>query len=142
MKDSVFYARHAGDLKRVAGNIIKVAGNERIVAFYGKMGVGKTTLIRYLCQSLGVMTVVTSPTFTLVNEYASLDGLVFHFDFYRIDKASDVLDLGIDECFDSGHWCLIEWPELAEELLPASVVKVFLTENPGGRRTIRVETAE
>ncbi len=142
MKDLVFYAKRPNNLKRIADNIIKVAGNERIVAFYGKMGVGKTTLIRYLCQSLGVTSVVTSPTFTLVNEYPSNDGPVFHFDFYRISKASEVLDLGIDECFDSGHWCLIEWPELAEELLPEIVVRVFLAENPSGSRTIRVEIDE
>jgi tRNA threonylcarbamoyladenosine biosynthesis protein TsaE len=142
MKDFVFYARRPNNLRRIADNIIKVAGNERIVAFYGQMGVGKTTLIRYLCQSLGVTTVVTSPTFTLVNEYPSDDGPVFHFDFYRISKTSEVLDFGIDECFDSGYWCLIEWPELAEELLPETVVRVFLAENPSGSRTIRVEIDE
>jgi len=139
MKDSVFYAKRPNNLKRIAGNIIKIAGNDRNVAFYGQMGVGKTTLIRYLCQSLGVMAVVTSPTFTLVNEYPSDDGPVFHFDFYRISKASEVLDLGIDEYFDSGSWCLIEWPEKVEELLPVSIVRVILTENPDSSRLIRVE---
>ncbi|MCX6225572.1 MAG: tRNA (adenosine(37)-N6)-threonylcarbamoyltransferase complex ATPase subunit type 1 TsaE [Bacteroidia bacterium] len=142
MKDSVFYAKRPNNLKRIAGSIIKIAGNDRIVAFYGQMGVGKTTLIRFLCQRLGVRAIVTSPTFTLVNEYPSDNGPVFHFDFYRISKASEVLDLGIDECFDSGHWCLIEWPELVEELLPETVVKVILTENPCGSRTIRVEIEE
>lgn len=135
----VFHAKRLHDLDRVAANIIKAAGEERIMAFYGQMGVGKTTLIRTICRSLGVKTEVTSPTFALVNEYPSGSGPVFHFDFYRINRISEALDFGIDEYFDSGHWCLIEWPEKVEELLPARVVRVLLTEEPDGSRTIRIE---
>jgi tRNA threonylcarbamoyladenosine biosynthesis protein TsaE len=139
MKELVFHAKRLQDLHGIAGSIIKAAGNERIMAFYGQMGVGKTTLIRSVCKCLGVTTEVTSPTFAIVNEYPSDEGLVFHFDFYRINRISEALDFGIDEYFDGGGWCLIEWPEKLEELLPESTVRVFLTENPDASRTIRIE---
>lgn len=142
MKKLVFHAKRLHDLDGIAAKIIKAAGNERIIAFYGLMGVGKTTLIRTICRILGVKTEVTSPTFTLVNEYPSGDGPVFHFDFYRLIRISEALDFGIDEYFDSGRWCLIEWPEKVEELLPETVVKVLLTEDTDGSRTIRVEIPE
>jgi len=139
MKELVFHAKRLHDLERIAVKIIKAAGSERIMAFYGQMGVGKTTLIRTLSRALGVKTEVTSPTFALVNEYPSGDGPVFHFDFYRVNRISEALDFGIDEYFDSGCWCLIEWPEKVEELLPESVARVLLTEEPDGSRTIRLE---
>lgn len=142
MKEMVFHARHLPDLKGIADNIIRASGTGRIIAFYGSMGVGKTTLIRTICRQLGVNTEVTSPTFALVNEYPSAGGLVFHFDFYRINRITEALDFGIEEYFDSGRWCLMEWPEKVEELLPGKVIRIFLTENPGGSRTIRVEIPE
>ncbi len=142
MKEFVFHARRLHDLDAIAVDIIQISGNERIIAFYGDMGVGKTTLIRTICRSLQVKTEVTSPTFALVNEYPSPDGPVFHFDFYRVNKISEALDFGIDEYFDSGRWCLMEWPEKVEELLPAKMVRVMLTETTGGSRTIRVEIPE
>jgi len=97
MNELVFHARRLSDLNGIAAKIVKAAGQERIIAFYGQMGVGKTTLIRSICKYLGVRTEVTSPTFALVNEYPSDDGLVFHFDFYRINRISEALDFGIDE---------------------------------------------
>lgn len=139
MEELVFHARCLHDLDGIASHIIKSSGSERILAFYGQMGVGKTTLIRTICRCLSVKTEVTSPTFALVNEYPTVEGPVFHFDFYRINRVSEALDFGIDEYFDSGNWCLIEWPERLEELLPESLVKVHLTENPDSSRTIRVE---
>ena len=142
MEELVFHARRLNDLGGIAEKIIKAADNERIIAFYGQMGVGKTTLIRSICRNLGVMTEVTSPTFALVNEYPSPAGAVFHFDFYRINRISEALDFGIDEYFDSGRWCLIEWPEKIGELLPREVVRAFLTEEPDGSRIIRVEIPE
>lgn len=134
-----FHAKRLADLEGIAGKLIEAAGSARIVAFYGQMGVGKTTLIRTLCRVLGVTTEVTSPTFALVNEYPAEGDSIFHFDFYRINRISEALDFGIDEYFDSGSWCLMEWPEKVEELLPASVTRVFLTEESDGSRTIRVE---
>jgi tRNA threonylcarbamoyladenosine biosynthesis protein TsaE len=139
MRELVFRAKHLHDLDGIAAGIILAAGDERILGFYGEMGVGKTTLIRSVCRNLKVRNEVTSPTFALVNEYPSVDGPVFHFDFYRINRISEALDFGIDEYFDSGRWCLMEWPEKVEELLPETVVRVILTENPDSSRTIRVE---
>jgi tRNA threonylcarbamoyladenosine biosynthesis protein TsaE len=139
MNELVFHARSLSDLNGIAAKIVKAAGQERIMAFYGQMGVGKTTLIRAICKYLGVRTEVTSPTFALVNEYPSDNGLVFHFDFYRINRISEALDFGIDEYFDGGGWCLMEWPEKIEELLPATTLRVYLDENPDASRTIRLE---
>ena len=139
MKELVFHAKRLHDLDGIAARIIQASGNQRIMAFYGQMGVGKTTLIRTICRCLGVKAEVTSPTFALVNEYPSGEGPVFHFDFYRINRISEALDFGIDEYFDSGSWCLIEWPEKVEEFLPESMVRVILNENPDHTRSIRVE---
>ncbi len=138
----LFHARRLSDLDGIAGNLIRAAGGERILAFHGDMGVGKTTLIRAICRNLGVKTEVTSPTFALVNEYPIDKGLVYHFDFYRINKISEALDFGIDEYFDSGAWCLIEWPEKIEDLLPETATAVYLLENPDGSRTIRIQIPE
>lgn len=111
---------------------------ERHLAFYGEMGVGKTTFIKALCQALGVNEVVTSPTFALVNEYHTATGhLVYHFDFYRIKKVEELYDLGCDEYFDDDDaWCLIEWPNLAEEVLPDDTLCVRLAQLPDGRRQL------
>lgn len=139
MKESVFHAKRLHDLDGIAARIIREAGDQRILAFYGQMGVGKTTLIRAICRQLNVKNEVTSPTFALVNEYPTGEGPVFHFDFYRINRISEALDFGIDEYFDSGSWCLMEWPEKVDVLLPETVVRIILTENPDGSRTIRTE---
>jgi tRNA threonylcarbamoyladenosine biosynthesis protein TsaE len=139
MKELVFHAKRLHDLDGIAKHLISESGRERIVAFYGQMGAGKTTLIRVLCRSLRVKTEVTSPTFALINEYPSPEGPVYHFDFYRLNRISEALDFGIDEYFDSGSWCLIEWPEKLEELLPQTLVRVYISENPDNSRTIRAE---
>lgn len=111
-------------------------GESRVVAFYGSMGAGKTTFIKALCEALGVEDVITSPTFAIVNEYAAPVGPVYHFDFYRIHKIEEVYDMGYEEYFDSGSLCLIEWPELIEDLLPAETLRVTITEQPDGSREI------
>lgn len=139
MKELVFHAKRPHDLGGIAASIIKAIRGGRIIAFYGIMGAGKTTLIRHICRSLNVKAEVTSPTFAIVNEYPSAGGPVFHFDFYRISRISEALDFGIDEYFDSGCWCLIEWPDKVEELLPETVVRALITEDPDGTRTIRME---
>jgi tRNA threonylcarbamoyladenosine biosynthesis protein TsaE len=139
MKELVFHARLLHDLDGIAVRIIKAVGDDRILALYGQMGVGKTTLIRSICRNLGVSTEVTSPTFALVNEYPASEGPVYHFDFYRVNRLSEALDFGIDEYFDSGNWCLIEWPEKIGELLPENAVSLFLEEESDGSRRITVE---
>lgn len=108
-----------------------------VYAFYGRMGAGKTTFISAVCSVLGVGDEVASPTFTIVNEYRASDGTpVFHFDFYRIEKLSEVLDIGYEEYLDSGGRCLMEWPEKIEELLPEDALRVSIVEEEDGSRTV------
>jgi tRNA threonylcarbamoyladenosine biosynthesis protein TsaE len=125
------------EVPHAAHQVLHSIGNHKIVAFYGAMGVGKTTLIKALCNVLGVSDQVGSPTFTLVNEYKTAEGLmVYHFDFYRIKKIEEAYDLGCDEYFNSEGFCFIEWPELIEELLPQDVVRLSIRELPQGVREI------
>ena len=108
----------------------------RHFAFYGSMGAGKTTFIKALCKAIGVTDVVTSPTFTLVNEYHGKKEMVYHFDFYRINKPEEAFDFGCEEYFASEGYCFIEWPEKAEIALPADICKVFIKELDNGNREI------
>jgi tRNA threonylcarbamoyladenosine biosynthesis protein TsaE len=112
-------------------------GKTNVLAFYGKMGAGKTTFIKALCEEFGVEDVITSPTFSIVNEYTDRDGNpIYHFDFYRIKKIEEVYDMGYEDYFDSGNLCLLEWPELIEDLLPEDVLKITITEQEDGSRLI------
>ena len=109
----------------------------RVYAFYGKMGAGKTTFSKALCEELGVEDVITSPTFALVNEYTSGEGdPIYHFDFYRIKKLEEVYDMGYEDYFYSGNLCLLEWPELIESILPDDAVKVTITPQEDGTRIL------
>lgn len=120
-----------------AKQFVAAMGNNRVFAFYGKMGAGKTTFIKALCTQLGVDDVITSPTFAIVNEYTAGDGSpIYHFDFYRIKKLDEVYDMGYEDYFYNGGLCLIEWPELIESLLPEDAVEVHIAEQPDGTRTI------
>ena len=108
-------------------------------AFYGVMGAGKTTFIKALCKALGVAGNVTSPTFALVNEYnAGKNGMIYHFDFYRINKPEEVFDFGCEEYFASGGYCFVEWPEKAEIALPSDVCRVGIEELERGKRRITI----
>ena len=110
----------------------------KILLFYGDMGVGKTTLIKEIAKQLGVKEIINSPTFALVNEYEIKDDIVYHFDFYRINKEEEALDIGIEDYFFSNHWNLIEWPQNISNLLPTNSTKIQLTKNQNGSRTIRI----
>lgn len=119
------------ELPEAAEKIIEVLGDRRIVAFYGDMGAGKTTLIREIASQLGVQDTVTSPTFALVNQYLTVSGdRIYHFDFYRIDKIEEAFDLGYEEYFFSGDLCLVEWPEKITELLPPDTLNVRILTHP------------
>ena len=123
-------------LKAVAEVLLKAHPQERVFAFSGSMGAGKTTFIKVLCETLGVVDEVNSPTFALVNEYRRTDGgAVFHFDFYRINKITEALDIGYELYFYGGDYCLIEWPEKITELLPENCVYVRIqtTDDPDER---------
>ena len=126
------------NLREAARQFISVIGDSRIFAFYGKMGAGKTTFIKAICEELGVEDVITSPTFAIVNEYRSETTLqlIYHFDFYRIKKLEEVYDMGYEDYFYSGALCFMEWPELIEELLPEDVVKVTISEQEDGSRVV------
>lgn len=126
------------DIQTAAATFIEAMDQSTVFAFYGKMGAGKTTFVKALCEALGVTDVVNSPTFSIVNEYRSdtTGELIYHFDFYRIKKIDEVYDMGYEDYFYSGALCFIEWPELVEELLPGDVVKVNIEENADGSRTL------
>ena len=127
-------------IQEAAWQFVCQMGDAKVFAFYGKMGAGKTTFIKAICQELGVEDVITSPTFALVNEYTAGDGSpIFHFDFYRIKKLEEVYDMGYEDYFYSGALCLMEWPELVEELLPQDAVAVTIHANADGSRSIDVE---
>ena len=126
------------DLAAAAQKFVDEMGENRIFAFYGKMGAGKTTFIKAICEVLGVEDVVTSPTFAIVNEYKAPQGAVFHFDFYRIKNLREAYDIGCEEYFYSGSPCFIEWPELVEELLPEETVRVNIEVQEDGSRIITI----
>ncbi|MGY0039527.1 tRNA (adenosine(37)-N6)-threonylcarbamoyltransferase complex ATPase subunit type 1 TsaE [Pedobacter sp. NJ-S-72] len=118
---------HPEELGNAAEALLGFAGNEKIFAFEGEMGAGKTTFIKALCKKLGVEDVVNSPTFSIVNEYAADGQVIYHFDFYRIKNLHEVFDIGYEEYFYSGNICLIEWPERIRELMPENYVEVGIT---------------
>lgn len=125
------------EINMAARQFVDAMGNNSVFAFYGKMGAGKTTFIKAVCEQLGVTDVINSPTFAIVNEY--LDGRgepIYHFDFYRIKRHQEVLDIGYEDYIYSGNICFMEWPELIEELLPEDAVKVTIEEDPDGSRRI------
>ena len=137
------FIQNMDTIREAAREFINNIGSRKVFAFYGKMGAGKTTFIKAICEELGVEDVITSPTFAIVNEYTlnsqflSLTSQsIFHFDFYRIKKLEEVYDMGYEEYFYSGALCFIEWPELIEELLPEDSVKVTISENVDGTRTV------
>ena len=125
-------------IHEAAREFISAMGDNTVFALYGKMGAGKTTFVKALCEELGVSDVITSPTFAIVNEYRSDENgeLIYHFDFYRINKPSEAEDIGTEDYFYSGALCFIEWPELVEELLPGDAVKVTIEELEDGTRKI------
>ena len=126
------------NIREAARRFVNAIGDSTVIAFYGKMGAGKTTFIKAVCEELGVDDVITSPTFAIVNEYRSdaTGELIYHFDFYRIKKLDEVYDMGYEDYFYSGALCLIEWPELVEELLPGDAPKVTIAEQGDGGRTV------
>ncbi len=138
-KTAHFAAQNPDKLNVVAGNMLPWLKEYKIVAFYGEMGAGKTTLIKAICKEMEVEDVVSSPTFALVNEYHTRDNQpVFHFDFYRIENISELYDLGYEDYFYSGNLCMVEWPEKAPSLIPESALTVRIEVMESGDREISV----
>ena len=125
-------------IREAAREFVANIGEGTVFAFYGKMGAGKTTFVKAVCEELGVEDVITSPTFAIVNEYRSETSgeLIYHFDFYRVKKIEEVYDMGFEDYFYSGALCFIEWPELCEEVLPEDTIKVTIDETPDSSRLI------
>jgi len=129
----------ADELLSVASQIVAFADNDRCVfLFYGEMGAGKTTLVKAMCKILAVPDTVTSPTFSIVNEYHGEDHVVYHFDFYRLRFESEALDMGAEEYFFSGNICFIEWPEKIPSLIPEKHIKVHIKVTGINSRQIKV----
>jgi tRNA threonylcarbamoyladenosine biosynthesis protein TsaE len=127
------------NLHQASRELLKQTGENRLLAFYGAMGSGKTTIIKAICEVLGAVDIATSPTFTLVNEYKTTTGeSLYHFDFYRIRKTEEVFDFGIEEYLDSGSYCFMEWPELVEDILPAETVKIRITVTDDEHRILHI----
>ena len=135
------------NIRAAAREFIQNMGDAHVFAFYGKMGAGKTTFVKAICEELGVEDVITSPTFAIINEY-SIDNhdvqrstfnvqRIYHFDFYRIKKLEEVYDMGYEDYFYSGALCFIEWPELIEEILPDDAVRVSIIEQQDGSRLVK-----
>ena len=127
-------------IREAAREFVANIGDSTVFAFYGKMGAGKNTFIKAVCEELGVEDVITSPTFAIVNEYRSdaSGELIYHFDFYRVKKTEEVYDMGFEDYFYSGALCFIEWPELCEEVLPEDNVKVTIEESSDGTRVVAI----
>ena len=133
------------NIREAAQEFISHMGDRKVYAFYGKMGAGKTTFIKAICEELGVEDVITSPTFAIINEYSITtphspltSDVIYHFDFYRIKKLEEVYDMGYEDYFYSGALCFIEWPELIEELLPEDAVRVHIEQQPDGTRCVKL----
>lgn len=128
------------ELRTIAEEVLATASH-KILLFYGEMGVGKTTLIKELCNVLGVEDIASSPTFSLVNEYkTNTNETVYHFDFYRINDEEEAYDMGVEDYFYSNNWCLVEWPENVKNLLPLDTVSVSISLLENGQRNIQLKT--
>ena len=140
MKHSIII-KDLNDLDRAAEAFLKEIGDHRIIAFYAPMGAGKTTFTTAICHRLGVKEdAVSSPTFAIINEYKTKSGEpMYHFDFYRINKVSEALDIGFYDYIDSGSLCIMEWPENVEDILPEETLRVSITVNPDESRTVSWE---
>ncbi|MDR2910772.1 MAG: tRNA (adenosine(37)-N6)-threonylcarbamoyltransferase complex ATPase subunit type 1 TsaE [Bacteroidales bacterium] len=124
-------------LEKAAINLLAAFPSQRVFAFYGEIGAGKTTFIQYICKLFGSDDIVTSPTFAIINEYKTIgQKLIFHFDFYRIKSLEEAFDLGYEDYLFGNDYCLIEWPEMIEPLLPEKFVEVKIEVNPDQSRII------
>ena len=136
-----FLLNKLSDIDAVAQKFVDNMGNRNIFAFYGEMGAGKTTFIKALCKILGVAETITSPTFSIINEYRSdtTAELIYHFDLYRLESLEEAFDIGVEDYFDSGALCFLEWPERIADILPNDTVKVSIIVNDDDTRTITIE---
>lgn len=126
------------EVSKIAEQILAKA-KYKVILFYGDMGVGKTTLIKEMCNQLGVQDITHSPTFSIVNEYVGSDGGIYHFDFYRLTKEEEAYDIGIEDYLYSENWCFIEWPENIKNLVPLESTELYLSLLEDGKRSIQLK---
>ena len=132
--------RNRSGLHKSALQFLNQTSGKRIFAFYGSMGSGKTTIIKAICKALGAVDIVSSPTFTLVNEYRTSKGeILYHIDFYRINKKEEVYDFGIEEYLSAGSYCFMEWPGIIDDMLPLRTVRVRITVGEDGERILNID---
>lgn len=129
------------DIKSAAGELWRAAGQKKVIAFHGQMGAGKTTFIHALCDVKQVPGPVSSPTFSIINEYKYPQGVIYHIDLYRLEQEEDAFRAGVEDCLYSGHTCLVEWPERAPSLFPPETVHVFLEVTAPGERRLTIRNA-
>ncbi len=135
-----FHISSTEQINQVAQQFIAAMGGHKLFAFYGEMGAGKTTFIKALCDELGVIDVVNSPTFAIANDYeTALGDHIYHFDFYRLKTPQEALDFGVEDYFYSGRICFMEWPDQIGTLLPTESVRVAITVNADGSRTVAAD---
>jgi tRNA threonylcarbamoyladenosine biosynthesis protein TsaE len=126
-------------LSDAADKFLRHFGGKRIFAFYGSLGAGKTTIIKAICKALGAVDIVSSPTFTLVNEYKTISGeTIYHIDFYRIKKEDEVFDFGIEEYLTGDTYCFMEWPERIEDILPSETISIRISVGENEERTLLI----
>jgi len=126
-------------LPAAARQLLKHSGGKKIFAFYGSMGAGKTTIIKAICEALNATDIISSPTFTLVNEYRTSGGeAIYHIDFYRIKKQDEVFDFGVEEYLSGDSYCFMEWPELVEEILPGETIRVRISVDDHEQRILSI----
>ena len=126
------------NLQETAKQLLELAGSRRVWLLHGDMGAGKTTLIKAICGQLGVVDNVTSPTFSIINEYDSTNGPLYHFDFYRVKTLEEALDAGVEDYFFSGNYCFIEWPEIIKPILPDNYLNLSIEVEEGEIRKYKL----
>ncbi len=128
------------NIDATAAEFLKFADNNRVLAFHGEMGAGKTTFIKAICKQLGVSDGVSSPTYSIINQYQAADGnLVYHLDLYRLKDEEEALQAGVEECFYSGKYCLVEWPEKTSRLLPENTLHCYLSNSGNNERKLKIK---
>ena len=127
------------EIGRAAGDFIKAISEQKVIALHGQMGAGKTTFVHAVCETLGVKDSVSSPTFSIINEYRSAQGTIYHIDLYRLKDENEAIAAGVEECLYSGNLCLVEWPEITPGLFPENTVHCYLTITGNNERMLQIK---
>jgi tRNA threonylcarbamoyladenosine biosynthesis protein TsaE len=128
------------NIKEAAKTFLTAIGEKKVIALHGQMGAGKTTFVHAICDSLGVSAAVSSPTFSIINEYHSAEGeVIYHLDLYRLKDEQEAINAGVEDCFYSGNFCLVEWPEITPALFPDETVHCYLNVSGNNERQLKIK---